>query len=397
MARIIGLVCGWLIASSVGAPPLRGQELLKQLENRLKQAAGKQQETIPSEPGEAQRTAPQDTAPQSESLEALSEELPMPGNDSASTGAEPQLPKVKPRSGPTVVPPRQPRQPSRPVPVAPIEPDADADGYLGLTLEPLAGGNFGLAVVEVMPQSPAWKSGFRVGDRVIGVGGQAVTTIDQFALALKGYAPGEAIKFLVQRQGRSVNLTSILQGRGLAQRIQGDLQGNRSRRPISPYQPISGPTTSEGGVVLGISVSNLSEAFRQQFNLPVYRGASISEVVVGSPAERAGLRPGDCIVEIDGQIIHFADEVVEATRASIPGQTILIGFYRGVQKMRTEVPVVAERNMFPDAWHSEGENDALSPEYVSALQAEIARLNEELEAMRLRVQDLESRLPPSRR
>jgi len=58
---------------------------------------------------------------------------------------------------------------------------------------------------------------------------------------------------------------------------------------------------------------------------------------------------------------------------------------------------VAERNMFPDAWHSEGENDALSPEYVSALQAEIARLNEELEAMRLRVQDLESRLPPSRR
>jgi hypothetical protein len=41
--------------------------------------------------------------------------------------------------------------------------------------------------------------------------------------------------------------------------------------------------------------------------------------------------------------------------------------------------------------------EMLTPEYVSALQEEIVRLNEELEAMRSRLLELESRLPPNRR
>jgi S1-C subfamily serine protease len=257
-------------------------------------------------------------------------------------------------------------------------------------LEPLAGGGIGLAVVEVAPQSPAWKSGFRVGDRLIGIGGEAVTTIDRFADSLQSFGPGVPIKFLVQRQGRSVNLTAILQDRALAQRIQGNLLEPNTRRPAVPYQPISGSLVQEGGMVLGVSVSNLSEAFRQQFGIPVYRGASVSEVVVGSPAELAGIRPGDCIVEIDGRMVLFAEDVVEATRATSPGQSMVIGFYRGLQKMRVEVPVLSDAG--PDI-----QRDDIASRSREDLEEEIARLHEELDAMRRRVQELESRLPAARR
>lgn len=341
MAGMIRFALGLLIIMSALPHPAGAQDFLKQLEDRLKDA-----------------TKP---APKKDDAEKSSEELPLPN----------------------------PKQPG--------------PGYLGLTLEPLARGNFGLAVVEVTPQSPAWKSGFRVGDRVIGLGGEAVTTIDQFAAALQTYPPGEPIKFLVQRQGRSVNLTAILQNRDVAQRIQGNVPGKVTRRPATPYQPLSEPVASNEGMTLGVSVSNLSEAFRQQFGIPVFRGAAVSEVVVGSPAERAGIQPGDCIVDIDGRMILFAEDVVNAMRSAVSGQTITIGYYRGLRKLLTQIPVVFEeeartgKGIAGRGFSESIDPDMLTPEYVAELQAEIVRLNEELEAMRMRLQDLESRLPPDRR
>ncbi len=58
---------------------------------------------------------------------------------------------------------------------------ARESGYLGMTVERSPVGLPGLRVVDVIQQSPAWKSGFRVGDRVLAVSGQAVSSIDEFA------------------------------------------------------------------------------------------------------------------------------------------------------------------------------------------------------------------------
>ncbi len=125
--------------------------------------------------------------------------------------------------------------------------------------------------------------------------------------------------------------------------------------------------------------------------------------MVGSAAERAGLRPGDCIVDIDGRMINFADDVVAATRSSVAGQSLLIGFYRGRQKMRVEVPVLA--NADPVARPSNRENwdrNANRPadvtsETIAEMQSEISRLQTEIDALRSRVQDLENRLQNERR
>jgi len=341
MAWIIRFAFGLLIVVSASPASSRAQDFLKQLEDRLKDV---------TKPAQKEQDAQQEQ----DVAKPSDEELPLPNQKQ--------------------------------------------EGYLGLTLEPLPGGNFGLAVVEVTPQSPAWKSGFRVGDRVIGLGGEAVTSIDQFATALQNYAPGESVKFLVQRQGRSVNLTAVLQSRGVAQRVQGDVPSNLNRRPMTPYQPISGSSANNEGMTLGVSVSNLSDAFRQQFGIPVFRGAAISEVVVGSPAERAGIQPGDCIVDIDGRMILFAEDVVSAMRSAVDGQVISIGYYHGARKLQAQIPIMIEGPPTTSEVNSgEINQEMLTPEYVSALQAEVVRLNEELEAMRSRLLELESRLPPNRR
>jgi len=394
---VLWVAMGWLTF----ALPAHGQDFLKQLEERLRQAqaaAGKKPATegasdaAPAKPGETAN--PGETVP--------TEELPIPGASVKESAAPPmQLPEVKPKSqAPLVITPRKspaprslpPRSSALEIDELPPGNPGTEGGYLGLTLEPVEGGGFGLAVVEVMPQSPAWKGGFREGDRVIGIAGQAVSNIDQFAEELEKFPPGTPVKFLVQRRGRSVNLTAVPQDRSLAAQLQG-LPAVPPPTPRVPYEPIAEALIAEGGLVLGVSVSDLSEAFRRQFGIPVYRGASISEVVVGSAAERAGLRPGDVIVEIDGRMISFADDVLVATRSALPGQSMAIGFYRGRQKMIAEVRMLTAADMQNPVEPATGFEPApATSEYVAQLENEIARLKDELTRMQRKVQALELRL-----
>jgi serine protease Do len=50
---------------------------------------------------------------------------------------------------------------------------------------------------------------------------------------------------------------------------------------------------------LGVSVVDLTPDVARNFGRPSYSGVVVSEVVSGSPAQRAGLRAGDIILEVD--------------------------------------------------------------------------------------------------
>ncbi len=423
------------IAAVVFVTPsaVQSQDFLKQLEARLKQGLtpvkptppeGSEEPTPIEEPSETPPKPdpePSEAFPAEDSLPAPSGSLPMPnGPAKTETGGDVAPLQLSPPKGrskaPLVITPKNKARTDAFAPPKPMLNSESVQGpgittpgdiltpgdegvFLGLTLEPVLGGGFGLAVVEVAIQSPAWKGGFREGDRVIGIEGQAVSSIDQFASELTRFPVGAPVKFLVQRRGRSLNLVAVLQDRGLAAQLQGIPDTNPSRSmPPTPYQPISEALMGEDGAVLGVSVSDLSDPFRLQFGIPVYRGASISEVVVGSPAEVSGLRPGDCIVDIDGRMINFAEEVVGATRSALPGQTMRIGFYRGQKKMLVDVLLWTSDPSVRGSESGYGSpTQSASPEYVAQLQDEVIRLREELTSMQNRIQELEGRLQRSRR
>jgi len=354
------------------------------------------------------------------------EELPVPGADAKAALKQAPI-RSKP---PIVITPRNPAAPNAtPAPKASAEVFEDSllsegevakgaqnsqggGGYLGLIVEPVQGGGFGLAVVDVTNQSPAWKAGFRVGDRIVGVGGQAVTTLDQFGEQLDRYAAGSPVKFLVQRRGRSTNLTAVLQDRTLAGQLQGMQPGTALplQPPKTPYQPIlpnltdsanirsSGPNLRDptSGVMLGVSVSDLSETFRRQFGIPLYRGAAVSNVTPGTTAELAGLQPGDCISEINGAMILRAEDVLAAVQQIPVGESITIGYYRGKQKQVVEVPLLTESMIAgqpQQAIGASGNPEPITPEYVQSLREEIRRLEAQLARMQARLDQLEGNRP----
>jgi membrane-associated protease RseP (regulator of RpoE activity) len=346
------------------------------------------------------------------------EELPVPG--------EKGRPSPTRSKQPIVITPRNQALPPSPAPRPQAEvfkdslladgevaQSAPGGGYLGLVVEPVQGGGFGLAVVDVTNQSPAWKAGFRVGDRIVGVGGQAVTTLDQFGEQLERYAPGTPVKFLVQRRGRSTNLTAVLQDRTLAGQLQGMQPGTALplEPPKTPYQPIL-PSLADtnsadaanisrkgaaNGVVLGVSVSDLSETFRKQFGIPLYRGAAVSNVTPGTTAELAGLQSGDCISEIDGKMILRAEDVVAAVQQVAIGESVMIGYYRGKQKQLVEVPLLTEGMIAGQSQGRVGTGvhpEQLTPEYVDSLREEIRRLQAQLARMQARLDQLEGTAKP---
>ena len=399
----------------LGAPSLLAQDFLKQLEEKLFQKQQEelgQKEASENAPTESEGTLqfpdvvdgemlPSPTSAGSQPTQEADNGLvadeavpapPAPGRKSARSTKSP-VKKPSNANNPSLFPPSPfPAKNASPKPLNQIpEPPLGGGGFLGLTVENIPGGGFGLTVVEVAINSPAWKAGFRNGDRVIGVAGQAVTTVDSFADQLARYSPGEPVKFLVERRGRNANLIAVLQNRSIA----GQLLGNRPGTAIelAPEGAPQGYVPIADRAFFGLNVGILSDAFRRQFAIPTYRGAAVTGVVADSPAARAGLKPGDCVVDMDGVSIQSAEMVLETLKQCRPGQVISVSYYRGGQLTTASVPLAIDDAMPAGQSNRRGfPSEMLTPEYVESLQIELNRVNEELAQTQERLQSLEARL-----
>ncbi|MDO8491471.1 MAG: PDZ domain-containing protein [Dehalococcoidia bacterium] len=66
-------------------------------------------------------------------------------------------------------------------------------------------------------------------------------------------------------------------------------------------------------------------------------GAYVGRVAPGSPGERAGLRQGDIINELNSRPIHSAHDLEDALSILPPGSRAVIGLLRSQQTLRIEL------------------------------------------------------------
>ncbi len=83
------------------------------------------------------------------------------------------------------------------------------------------------------------------------------------------------------------------------------------------------PTLLKGGQItrgmLGVSIQDVTKDLAEQFHLSGSRGALISQVNKDSPAEKAGLKPGDVIVRYNGRGVSDAGQLRNFVAATSPG------------------------------------------------------------------------------
>ncbi len=101
----------------------------------------------------------------------------------------------------------------------------------------------------------------------------------------------------------------------------------RSGRP-APGQPF-----------VGIAAVDLNPQLKDELGVPVDEGAVVQDVTEGSPSENVGLRVGDVITRFDGKAIESAAEMVQAVRATQPGDKVSFTYYRGDDKREATLTV----------------------------------------------------------
>jgi membrane-associated protease RseP (regulator of RpoE activity) len=99
-----------------------------------------------------------------------------------------------------------------------------------------------------------------------------------------------------------------------------DLQGLKELRDLPGHEVFRVPGGGMGflgvasGVRLGVRVEPLSPKLGDYFGLKDDKGVLVLEVIEDTPAEKAGLEPGDVITEVDGDPVANARDLVGALR-----------------------------------------------------------------------------------
>ncbi len=150
----------------------------------------------------------------------------------------------------------------------------------------------GAVVAELTPGAPAGKAGVRPGDVITGINNQKVNSSSDVVDYVSSQNIGSNVSLRYDRDGKSGTLAVTL----------GELPDEDARQPESPGK-------------IGMALQTLSPDVADSLGMDrSTKGAVITDVLAGSTAERAGLKPGDVIVEVDRRNVSSADEAIQALR-----------------------------------------------------------------------------------
>lgn len=152
----------------------------------------------------------------------------------------------------------------------------------------------GVLVGEVLPGSPAEKSGLKSGDVITEFGGHPVLGVPSFRLNVASSEVGKSFNLTYYRDGKTQTTRITL---APAEKI---LVGNE-KDSGSSEEPAAPKTEKTEFADFGLEIQPLTPELAQQFgHKKGVEGVLISSVKPGSPAEAKGLEPGMVI----SQVVH---------------------------------------------------------------------------------------------
>jgi serine protease DegS len=107
--------------------------------------------------------------------------------------------------------------------------------------------------------------------------------------------------------------------------------------PVNMVRGVLSEIIAHGRVIrgwIGIVPEDLSDEQAQQLGLP-RSGVVIGNLYVNSPAQQAGLQPGDMLTAIDGTAPHSAQDALGRIASHKPGTTVVLRGLRGLRGERT--------------------------------------------------------------
>jgi len=194
--------------------------------------------------------------------------------------------------------------------------------WLGVSIQavtPELAHSFGLTKVEgalvadVSADSPASRAGLERGDVIVEYNGTHIDAAHQLPALVATTPIGKSVPVTVMRNHANKTLTVTV-----------------AEMPAT----VAGSTAAKHAATdWGLDVSDITPDLAQQFNLESRSGVVVTAVASGSPADDAGLQPGDVIREIDRRPVHNVEDYQRAVSEAKNGHQLLFLVQRQGQSL----------------------------------------------------------------
>jgi serine protease Do len=164
--------------------------------------------------------------------------------------------------------------------------------------------------------------------RVIGSG-----PYDSFIQTDASINPGNSGGPLINLQGEvvGINTAIIASGQGIGFAI-----------PINMAKEIAPQLQKRGHVtrgLLGVAIQDVTPELAKSLGLKESRGALVSQVVPGGPADKAGIEQGDVIVNFDGRPVGDSKELPRIVAATTVGKAVTVKLLRDGKEIERQTKV----------------------------------------------------------
>ncbi len=112
--------------------------------------------------------------------------------------------------------------------------------------------------------------------------------------------------------------------------------------PVSAARQVMEQLVKTGTVTrgwIGVGAQDMARELAESFKLPQVGGAMISEVLRGGPADKAGIKPGDVLIAVNGQPVNDSAGMLALIVALPPGQQATLKVLRGQTEAEIKITI----------------------------------------------------------
>ena len=143
---------------------------------------------------------------------------------------------------------------------------------------------------------------------------------------------------LVDTSGALVGINTAIVAKNLG------VEGIGFAIPVNMVRGVLSDIIANGRVIrgwIGILPQDITEEQARQLGLP-QGGVVLDRLYIGSPAQQAGLHPGDLLLAVDGVAVHSAQDTLASIAAHKPGSTLAVKILRGSKTLEIKAAVTEQ-------------------------------------------------------
>ena len=170
----------------------------------------------------------------------------------------------------------------------------------------------------------------------LGRTGLGINTFENFIQTDAAINPGNSGGALVDAGGNLVGINTAIFSRS------GGSMGIGFAIPVSTAKMVLEQIVKSGSVTrgwIGVEVQEITPPVAESFRLDSTRGALIAGVLRGGPADKAGIQPGDVLLEVEGRPVSDPTSMLNLIAALPPGTSARMKLKRQGKDLDAEITV----------------------------------------------------------